>query len=137
VNWRPIDDKNPELGVDLLYSGGDTCTDGKSASARIRVLCDRDHTMGVPEDYPVERDRSNPCSYIVTWPSLYGCPVRTSSSLKLYVLLLLALAILAAVRSGICAGIFQSSSSHDDDFDSDSAASQVIDAVGKRTMLCI
>ncbi len=130
VNWKPIDDKNPELGVDLMYSGGDTCTDGKSASARIRVLCDRDHTMGVPEDYPVERDRSNPCSYIVTWPSLYGCPVRTASSFKLYLVLLLALALFAVVRSGICAGIFQSSSSHVDDFDADSSASQVTDAAG-------
>lgn len=133
VNWRPIDDKNPELGVDLIYSGGDVCTDGKSASARIRVLCDRDHTMGVPEDYPVERDHSNPCSYIVTWPSLYGCPIRTSSSLTIYVMLIIAVALFAAFRSGVCIGLFQSSGSHDDDFGVDSRTSaQVRNATATR-----
>ncbi len=125
VHWSPIDDKNPELGVDLMYSGGDACADGKSASARIRVLCDRDHTMGVPEDYPVERDHSNPCSYTVTWPSLYGCPIRSSSSLTLYAVIILAIALVAVFRSGFCASISQSSGNHDDDFDTDSSASQV------------
>lgn len=114
VHWRPIDDKNPDLGVDLIYSGGDVCTDGKTASARIRVLCDRDHTMGVPEDYPVERDRSSPCSYIVTWPSLYGCPIRSSSYFMIYSLIFVAVALFL-VRSGCCSGIFQTDSIHEDD----------------------
>ena len=115
THWKPIDEKNPELGVDLVYSGGDVCTDGQTASARIRVLCDRDHTMGVPEDYPVERDRSNPCSYIVTWPSLYGCPIRTSSSLMPYVVFVLAIALLYFIRGGFCMGILQAAGGHDDD----------------------
>lgn len=133
VHWKPIDEKNPELGVDLIYTGGDVCTDGKPASARIRVLCDRDHTMGVAEDYPVERDRNSPCSYIVTWPSLYGCPIRTSSSVMMYFLLIAALSLFAMFRSGICSGIFQASGSHDDDFSIGSGTSQVSRAAAARS----
>ncbi len=132
VQWRPIDEKNPELGVDLIYTGGDICTDGKPASARIRVLCDRDHTMGVAEDYPVERDRDSPCSYIITWPSLYGCPIRTSSSLMMYVVLIAALLLFAVFRSGICTGIFQTGGSHDDDFSIGSSTSEVSCAIAAR-----
>jgi hypothetical protein len=124
VNWRPIDDKNPDLGVDLIYSGGDVCTDGKTASARIRVLCDRDHTMGVPEDYPVERDRSSPCSYIVTWPSLYGCPIRTSSYFMIYTLIFVAVAFFF-IRSCFFSGVFQTDSMHEDDSHSVFSSSQV------------
>ncbi len=127
VHWRPIDDKNPDLGVDLIYSGGDVCTDGKTASARIRVLCDRDHTMGVPEDYPVERDRSSPCSYIVTWPSLYGCPIRSSSYFMIYSLIFVAVALFL-VRSGCCSGIFQTDSIHEDDSNDGFGTSQVSSA---------
>ena len=125
VHWRPIDDKNPDLGVDLIYAGGDVCTDGKTASARIRVLCDRDHTMGVPEDYPVERDRNSPCSYIVTWPSLYGCPIRTSSYFMLYSVLFVAVALFLLVRSGLCSGAFQPDALRDDDSTANFSSSQV------------
>jgi hypothetical protein len=128
VHWRPIDDKNPDLGVDLLYSGGDICTDGKAASARIRVLCDRDHTMGVPEDYPVERDRSSPCSYIVTWPSLYGCPIRTSSYFMIYSLMFVA-AVLLFIRSSFCSSLLETDSIHEDVSSTGVSSSQVRSAL--------
>ena len=135
IHWRPIDEKNPELGVDLVYTGGDSCTDGKTASARIRVLCDRDHTMGVPEDYPVERDRSNPCSYIVTWPSLYGCPIRTSSSVMPYVIFILAIALLSVMRGSCCAGIIQTAGSHDDDDGTSTSSAHVSRSCDARSLV--
>mmetsp|Transcript_21625 Transcript_21625/g.54328 ORF Transcript_21625/g.54328 Transcript_21625/m.54328 type:complete len:264 (-) Transcript_21625:41-832(-) len=77
MEWELIDENEPAAGIELYYFDGEQCGGGRARDVRIQFFCDPDAGVGKPLDYYVlEED----CHYSVTWPSKYGCPVSSSST---------------------------------------------------------
>lgn len=73
--WELIDPKVPEKGVDLIYHGGQKCSNGRPREVRIHLLCAQGYNENdVP--FSVVETPSPHCHYNVTWPTTYACPRR-------------------------------------------------------------
>jgi len=82
VHFQQTDAANPYLGLDVVYSGGSMCGDGRPRELRIHFVCAPHHVVEVPPRFVVETPER--CHYNVTWPSSHGCPLSTLSSLLLH-----------------------------------------------------
>jgi hypothetical protein len=82
VSFHLHDPKNPQLGLDAIYSGGTPCSDGRPRELRIHFTCSQHHTVEIPPRFVVEQ--AEHCHYHVNWPSVHGCPLSGISSLLLH-----------------------------------------------------
>ena len=90
MSWALLDPMNPAMGLELTYTGGNTCAntgadvskcnykddDGKSwcqRGVRLRIACN-DEVTTVPSVDSV--DESADCMYTIRLNSVYGCPVE-------------------------------------------------------------
>lgn len=76
------DEKNPQLGLDVTYSHGTPCSDGRPRELKLHFTCSQHHTVEIPPRFVVEQ--AEHCHYHVNWPSTHGCPLSGLSSLLLH-----------------------------------------------------
>uniref|UniRef100_A0A7S0HAG0 Autophagy-related protein 27 n=1 Tax=Hanusia phi TaxID=3032 RepID=A0A7S0HAG0_9CRYP len=77
-SWDYIEKGSPYVGVQLTYSNGEYCQEGMNRRVKLQMYCDHLGRLGSVGDYYVTVE--SPCTYVVTFPTPYGCPKAASMS---------------------------------------------------------
>eukprot|EP00293_Proteomonas_sulcata_P013829 CAMPEP_0184288504 /NCGR_PEP_ID=MMETSP1049-20130417/1028_1 /TAXON_ID=77928 /ORGANISM="Proteomonas sulcata, Strain CCMP704" /LENGTH=268 /DNA_ID=CAMNT_0026594937 /DNA_START=153 /DNA_END=956 /DNA_ORIENTATION=- len=70
--WDYIEPGSPFVGVQLTYYDGEYCQEGVNRQIKLQMYCDHLGRLGSVGDYYVTVE--HPCTYVVTFPSPFGCP---------------------------------------------------------------
>eukprot|EP00288_Rhodomonas_lens_P017775 CAMPEP_0177713412 /NCGR_PEP_ID=MMETSP0484_2-20121128/12923_1 /TAXON_ID=354590 /ORGANISM="Rhodomonas lens, Strain RHODO" /LENGTH=286 /DNA_ID=CAMNT_0019225295 /DNA_START=270 /DNA_END=1127 /DNA_ORIENTATION=+ len=70
--WDLIEPGSPFVGVQLTYMDGEYCQEGVNRQVRLQMYCDHMGRLGSVADYYVTVEA--PCTYVVTFPTIHGCP---------------------------------------------------------------
>ena len=73
--WELIDDKNPEKGVVVTYTGGARSPCPRDRQISYHFLCT--HGSAAFDQGPYEVVEAPPCMYNVYWPTHHGCPLNS------------------------------------------------------------
>eukprot|EP00286_Rhodomonas_abbreviata_P013417 CAMPEP_0181321596 /NCGR_PEP_ID=MMETSP1101-20121128/18777_1 /TAXON_ID=46948 /ORGANISM="Rhodomonas abbreviata, Strain Caron Lab Isolate" /LENGTH=269 /DNA_ID=CAMNT_0023429449 /DNA_START=369 /DNA_END=1178 /DNA_ORIENTATION=+ len=80
--WDLIEPGSPFVGVQLTYSDGEYCQEGVNRQVRLQFYCDHLGRLGTVGDYYVTVE--SPCTYVVTFPTIHGCPKEVAWSKGTY-----------------------------------------------------
>mmetsp|Transcript_60877 Transcript_60877/g.89229 ORF Transcript_60877/g.89229 Transcript_60877/m.89229 type:complete len:275 (-) Transcript_60877:96-920(-) len=76
--WDYIEPGSPFVGVQITYNNGEYCQEGVNRQVKLQFYCDHLGRLGTVGDYYVTQEA--PCTWVVTFPTPYGCPKGTALS---------------------------------------------------------
>jgi len=81
--WSLLDQRHPEVGLRLLYTGGSRCGRNRERSTEFHFECNRKAGKGGP--VAIFGD----CEFVVTWETELACPIRQITLFHFLLLLIL------------------------------------------------
>lgn len=97
--WDYIEPGSPYVGVQISYSNGEICEEGVHREVRMQFYCDHMSRLGSIADYYVTQEE--PCVYVITFPTPYGCPKAQSLSKGWVFVICYVLVVAAYVVGGV------------------------------------
>jgi hypothetical protein len=101
--WDFIEPQSPNVGVQLTYTHGEICDKGVNRKVKMQFFCDSFGRLGSVQDYYVSLEE--PCTYVVTFPTVAGCPKQPTMSSGWVFVLCFVLFVGAYVGTGIALNV--------------------------------